>query len=345
MRYFCWILLLFAIALPSWADDKQVVNVYNWSGYISDGVLKQFEKETGIHVNYTTYDSNETLYAKLKADPDAGYDIVVPSTYFIDRMRNQNMLHKIDKSQISNIKHLNPVLLNKPFDPHNEYSIPYFWSTTGIAINTKYYPEESIKTWNDLWKNQYKDQLLLLDDIRDVFSMALFSLGYSVNDTNPEHIKAAYLKLRKLLPNVRLFNDEAAAAIYIDEDATLGMGWNGDVYMASKENPAMRYIYPKEGFALAIDSMAIPVGAKHLENAYKFINFILRPDIAMQLSVATGYASPNLAAQKLMPKELANNKMVYPDAATLERSQIQIDLGPATNAIYAKYWELLKIGA
>lgn len=344
MKYLLSILLLFCV-IPCWANEEPVLNVYNWSGYISDGVLKEFEKETGIHVNYTTYDSNETMYAKLKADPDAGYDIVVPSTYFIDRMHRQGMLSKIDKSKIPNFKNLNPALLNKPFDPHNQYSVPYFWSATGIAINTKYYPYNSVTSWNDFWKSNYKDQLLILDDIREVFSMALISLGYSANDANPDHIKEAYLKLRQLLPNVRLFNDEAAASIYIDEDAVLGMGWNGDVYMANKENSSVQFIYPKEGYVLSLDSMAIPRGAQHVENAYKFINFILRPDIAMQISMATGYASPNLAAEKLMPKDLANNKITYPDAATLARGEVQTDVGPEANAIYEKYWELLKIGA
>lgn len=331
--------------VSAWAEERPIVNVYNWSGYISEDVLKEFEKETGIHVNYTTYDSNETMYAKLKADPDAGYDIVVPSTYFIDRMYKQGMLQKIDKSKIPNFKNLNPALLNKPFDPHNHYSIPYFWSTTGIAINTKYYPYNSITRWNDLWKSDYKDQLLLLDDVREVFSMALISLGYSANDADPGHIKQAYLKLRQLLPNVRLFNDEAAASIYIDEDAVLGMGWDGDIYRANKENPDVQFIYPKEGYVLSLDSMAIPVGARHVDNAYQFINFILRPDIALKISQATGYASPNLAAQKLMPKSLANNKITYPDAATLARGQVQTDVGEKANAIYEKYWELLKIGA
>ncbi len=344
MKYFLFIILLF-VSLAVWADDEKILNVYNWSGYISDDVLNQFEKETGIHVNYTTYDSNETMYAKLKADPDAGYDMVVPSTYFIDRMYKQGMLQKIDRSKIPNFKNLNPALLNKAFDPHNQYSIPYFWSTTGIVINTQYYPAGSITNWSDLWKGQYKDQLLILDDVREAFSMALITLGYSANDVDPAHIKAAYLKLRQLLPNVRLFNDEAAASIYIDEDAVLGMGWNGDIYMANKENPKVKFLYPKGGYVLSLDSMAIPRGARHVENAYKFINFILRPDIAMQISMATGYASPNLAAQKLMPKALAQNEITYPDAATLARGEVQTDVGPAANAIYEKYWELLKIGA
>lgn len=332
--------LLFAV--NTHAADK-VLNVYNWSGYLPDDVLKQFTQETGIKINYSTYDSNETMYAKLKANANIGYDVVVPSSYFIDRMRKQNMLHKIDKEKLTNFRHLNPALLNKDYDPNNGYSIPYFWSTTGIVINTKYFALNSIHSWADLWKPEYKDQLLLLDDTREVFSVALIVLGYSPNDTDPEHIKQAYFKLRELLPNVKIFNAEGVKSIYIDEDISLGMGWNGDTYLANKENPRIQFIYPKEGYILSIDSMVIPIGAHHIESAYKFINFILRPEIAKKISLETGYASPNLTAVKMLPKEVLNNPIIYPDQEVLKRAIVQTDVG-AASAIYEKYWELLKIG-
>lgn len=334
------IFLLFSFAVQA---EEKILNVYNWSGYMPDAVLNQFEKETGIKINYSTYDSNETMYAKLKANANAGYDIVVPSTYFIDRMHHQHMIQKIDKNKIPNFKNLNPALLDKEYDPGNNYSIPYLWSSTGIVINTKEFPRKSIVSWADLWKLQYRDQLLLLDDTREVFSMALMVLGYSANDTNPEHIKQAYLKLRELLPNVKLFNAEGVQSIYIDEDINLGMGWSGDIYLANRENHNVDLIYPKEGFVISLDSMAIPRNAPHLENAYKFINFILRPDVARTISLTTGYATPNLAGYKLLPKEITSNHIIYPDAVTLKRGQTQTDVGDAS-AVYEKYWELLKIG-
>lgn len=342
MRYLVFVLLLLCTLNANAADE--ILNVYNWSGYMPNDVLQQFEKETGIRVNYSTYDSNETMYAKLKADPEAGYDIVVPSTYFIDRMRQQGMLQKIDKTKLTDFKNLNPELLDKPYDPHNDYSIPYFWSATGIAINIKYFPLDSVTSWNDFWKPQYHDQLLLLDDMREVFSIALISLGYSANDTDPNHIKQAYLKLRQLLPNVKLFNDEAVPSIYIDEDVLLGMGWSGDIFLANQENADVKFIYPKEGYVLSLDSMAIPKHAQHVANAYKFIAFILRPDIAEKISMETGYASPNLTAVKMMPKDILDNHISYPDPTTLKRGEVQTDVGNA-NSIYEKYWELLKIGA
>lgn len=341
MRYFI-IFFLWLISLPVYAQQK-VVNVYNWSNYMPSEVLKEFTKETGIKVNYATYDSNETMYAKLKANPRSGYDIVVPSTYFVDRMRKQGMLRLLDKTKLTGLKNLNPALLNKLYDPGNRYSIPYFWSMTGIVINTKIPAFSSIQNWSDFWKPQYHNQLLLLDDVHEVFSIALLTLGYSPNSTNPEHIRQAYLKLKQLMPNVRLFNADGVKSLYIDEDLTLGMGWNGDIYQAAQENPALQWLYPKEGFVMSIDSLAIPIGVSHLNNAYRFINFILRPDIAKKISLATGYASPNLAAVKLMSKAVLTNPMVYPDQKTLRRSVVQTDVGDA-EAVYQKYWELLKIG-
>ncbi len=339
-----WLILLFLvfdINISAFASDN-VLNVYNWSDYMPDDVISQFEKETGIQINYTTYDSNETMYAKLKADPDAGYDVIVPSSYFVGRMRRQDMLQQFDKSQLPNIKYLNPALLNKTFDPGNNYSVPYFWGSTAIVANKQYYPIGSVTSWADFWKPQFKNQLLILDDTREVFSMALISLGYSANDTNPDHIKQAYQKLLTLMPNIKVFNQEAAKAMYIDEDATVGMGYSGDIYEANKDNPDLEYIYPKEGFVIWIDCLSIPKDAPHLANAFKFINFLMRPDIAEKLSMETGYASPNAAAIKLMPQDVQQNYIIYPSQAVLKNGQFEDDVGDASE-LYEKYLELLKI--
>jgi spermidine/putrescine transport system substrate-binding protein len=341
LAYAC-IALFCLLIRPAYAEENSV-NIYNWSSYISSDVLKEFTQETGIKVNYTTYDSNETLYAKLKANPHTGYDVIVPSTYFVDRMRQQGMLQALDKSRLTNFKNLNPALLNKPYDPGNHYSIPYFWTSTGIVVNSKDHSSNQFQQWADFWNPSYRNQLLLLDDVHEVFSMALMVLGYSPNDTNPEHIRRSYLKLKQLMPNVRLFNNDGVKSLFIDEDLSVGMAWNGDIYQAAQENPALRFIYPKEGFVISIDSMAIPIGASHVNNAYIFINFILRPDIAKKMSLATGYATPNLAAYKLMPPSILNNSMIYPDKKILQRSVVQVDVG-AAESIYQHYWELLKIG-
>jgi spermidine/putrescine transport system substrate-binding protein len=343
IRFFLWTVFLSLFSFSIFAKEN-ILNVYNWANYMPDDVIAQFEKETGVHVNYSTYDGNDTLYAKLKAAPNAGYDLVVPSSYFVNRMRDQGMLQKIDQTKISNFKNLNKALLGKAFDPHNEYSIPYFWGTTAIVVNKSYIDPQKVTRWADLWRPEYRNRLLILDDTHDVFSMALIALGYPASDDNLSHIQAAFLKLKSLLPNIKLFNSDAAKVNYIDEDAVIGMGYSGDTYQAWLENPNLVYIYPQEGFVIWVDCMAIPANAPHLANAYKFINFILRPDIAAKLSIEMGYASPNQAALAFMPEKMRTNSIIYPDAQTLKRAQFESDPGNV-DQVYEKYMEVLKISA
>ena len=327
----------------AFAATENVVNVYTWSGVIPDSVIQQFEKETGIKVNFSTFDSNEIMFAKLKATKNPGYDVVEPSSYYIDRMRRQDMLQKIDKSKLSNFRNLNPDFLNAPYDPKNTYSIPFIWGITGIFVNKDFIPPKSISRWSDLWNEKYSDQLMMLDDTREIFSMGLKVLGYSANDNNPEHIKEAYEKLKALLPNIKIFSN-AVLSILIDEDASVGMSWNGDLYKASKENSQLAFIYPKDGFVIWVDNFAIPKDAPHSDNAYKFLNFMLRADIARAIALDNNFPTPNLAGQKLLPAEIRNNPVVYPSRDVLRRGEFQTDVGDEALALYEKYWERLKMG-
>lgn len=178
------------------ADDNNTLYFYNWTEYVPPGLLEQFTKETGIKVIYSTYESNETMYAKLKTYKDGAYDLVVPSTYYVDKMRKEGMIQKIDKSKLSNFSNLDPDMLNKPFDPNNDYSIPYIWGATAIGVNGDAVDPKSVTSWADLWKPEYKGSLLLTDDAREVFQMALRKLGYSGNTTDPKEIEAAYNELK-----------------------------------------------------------------------------------------------------------------------------------------------------
>jgi spermidine/putrescine transport system substrate-binding protein len=336
-------ILLGFFASTAFAANENVVNVYAWAAVIPDAMIQKFEKETGIKVNFSTYDSNEVMYAKLKASKNAGYDVVEPSSYYIDRMRHQHMLEKLDKSKLSHFNNLNPDLLNPAYDPNNHYSIPFMWGVTGIFFNKDYFKLGKIQKWADLWDKKYVNQLLLLDDPREVFGMALRALGYSANDANPEHIKEAYLKLKALLPNTKIFSSAVLSSL-IDEDATVGMVWNGDLFKAQQENKQLAFIYPKDGFVVWIDSFAIPKNAPHLENAYRFLNFMLRPDVAKAVALDTNFPVANLAAQKLLPSAIRNNATIYPSPNMLKHGEFQIDLGEEALNLYEKYWERLKIG-
>jgi len=336
-------IFLFVLTVSNVCFASQILNVYTWSNYIPSDVYHEFERKTGIHVNISEYDSNETMYAKLKADPEIGFDVIIPSSYYVQRMIREKMLQPLDKSKLPNIKFLMPTLLNKQFDPNNQYSLPYFWGVTGIVVNDNYYHPNDVTTWEDFWQKKYKNQLLLLNDVREVFAIALITLGYPPNDTNPEHIKQAYLKLEKLLPNIKLFNSDAATNVYIDEDAAIGMGWNGDVYLATLENPHIKFIYPKNHFMLWIDCMAIPKNAPHLNNAYRFMNFLMQPDIAERISMEQGYPPPNWKAMQMLPENMRENPIFNPPQQALERADVMLDIGSAID-VYENYWEKLKLG-
>jgi len=246
---------------------------YNWSEYIPNEVLEDFTKETGIKVYYSTYESNESMYAKLKTQ-GSGYDLVVPSTYFVSKMRKEGMLQKIDKSKLPHFKDLDPNYLNKPFDPNNNYSIPYIWGATGIGVNADMMNPNELHSWNNFWDEKWQGQLMMMDDSREVFHIALTKLGYSANTTNPDEIKAAYEELKKLLPNILVFNSDFPANPYLAGETSVGMLWNGSAYMAREEGANIQIVWPDKGAIFWMDSLAIPAGAKNVDAAYEMMDFL-----------------------------------------------------------------------
>jgi spermidine/putrescine transport system substrate-binding protein len=328
-----------SLVLTLFANEK-VLYVYNWSEYMPDSVLKNFTKETGIKVKYSTYDSNEAMYAKIKTIGTSSYDVIVPSTYYVNKMSKENLLVKLDKSKLPNYKNLDKKLLSRPFDPNNDYSIPYVWGNTGISYNANLV-KEKIDSWKNLWNPEYKNSILLNDDMREVFGIALKILGYSSNSTNPKEIEEAYNKLKELLPNVKMFYSESQKQVYLNEEVKLGMNFNGEGFMANEENEAIKYIYPKEGALLWIDSLVIPKGAKNIDNALAFINYLLKPEVSKIISEEIGYASPNAKTLELLDEKTRNNRMIYPNEEDLVNSELQLDVGEAL-PVYEKYWEMLK---
>lgn len=322
---------------------QRVVNIYGWSNEVPPAAIRNFEQETGIKVNFSTYENNEIMYSKLRTTRNAGYDLIMPSSYFVDRMRRQNMLDKIDKSQIPNWKNLDPALLNPAYDPNSNYSMPHIWGVTGMFVNDGYFKPDGLKKWSDLWSNKYQHQLLMLDDTREMFSMALMSMGYSANDQDPVHLKAAFERLKALMPNIKVFASDAVASILIDEDATIGMAWNGDVYKSSRENKQLHFIYPAEGFVIWVDTFSIPKDAPHKSEAYAFLNYLLRPDVGKEVADYTAFPIANKAGQKLLPESVQKDPAIYPPESTLKRGQFQTDLRDDTLALLTQYWEELKI--
>ena len=328
------------------AISNQTLNLYNWSEYMPQEILDGFEEETGISVNYTTFDSNEAMYAKLKLlDDSSQYDLAIPSTYYVEKMANEGLLQELDKSKISNFNNLDTSFTNTKVDPENKYSIPYLWGSTGLAINGDVIDPATVNSWNDLWRPEYKDQVMLTNDVREVFGMALLTLGYSGNSSDPDEIKAAYDKLTTLMPNVKTFNSDATRMPYIEGETSLGMTWNGESIIANNEGlTSLVYKYPSEGALLWMDNFVIPKNAKQVDAAHQFIDYILRPENAKIVSEEIGYASPNSAVLELLDEDTRNNPTIYPTQEILAKAEFQEDVGDEALQLYQQYWDKLKTG-
>lgn len=293
------------------SSEQQQLFLFNWGNYIDPELIKEFEAETGIQVVYETFDSNDAMEAKLKQG-GTRYDIVFPSESSITKLVNQNLLQKLDHSKIKGLENISPFLLNSPVDKGNQYTVPYFWGTVGIMVNTKYIDPESIQAWNDLWKEDFKNKVLVLDGNREALGMALQSLGYSLNSKNEDELKAAEQKLKELKPNVRAVLNEEIKTMMKLEEAPIGMGYSGDAAAVAEENPNVQYILPKDGSAVWTDNFAIAHTAVNIEGAYAFINFMLRPENAARNAEYVGYSTPNEKAKELMDPEVTSDETYYP---------------------------------
>ena len=332
--------LIFFIILFIVNNETRQLNLFNWSDYLPESVLKQFSDETGIDVQVSSYESNEAMYTKLKILNSGGYDLAFPSTYFVNRMIKEKMLQKLDLQKLPNSKFMNRRLQSLAHDPNNEYSIPYLFGFTILAYNSKVHNEP--KSWQYFWSLKKGRPLLLLDDMRESFAVALKSLGYSSNTTNPAEIKFAYEQLKKLKPRVRLFTSETPKSSFVDEEVSLGMIYNGDLHSVQKANPKVKFSYPNEGFTLWLDSMVIPRRAKNLIEAHQFIDFICRPKVAAKISELLGYSSPNIGALKYIPKNLRNSPLLNPSEEFIEKGELLMDIG-RSSFIYEDLWQRLKV--
>ncbi|AKO30948.1 spermidine/putrescine ABC transporter substrate-binding protein [[Haemophilus] ducreyi] len=330
------------------ADSKatnaanQTVHLYTWTEYVPEGLLYEFTKQTGIKVEVSSLESNETMYAKLKLQgKDGGYDVIAPSNYFVSKMAKEGMLSELDHSQLPVIKDLNPDWLNKSYDQGNKYSLPQLLGAPGIAFNTADYQGEHFTAWADLWKPEFVNKVQLLDDAREVFNIALLKLGKNPNTTDPAEIKEAYEELKKLRPNVLSFNSDNPANAFISGEVSVGQLWNGSVRIAKKEQAPIDMVFPKEGPVLWVDTLAIPANSKNKENAHKLINYLLSAPVAEKLTLAIGYPTSNIEALKVLPKEITQDPAIYPTAEVLQKSQWQDDVGDAIE-LYEKYYQELK---
>ncbi len=330
--------LVCVFSMPAKAAES-VLYVYNWSDYMPQEVLDKFTKETGIRVIYSTYESNEAMYDMVSVTSGNGYDIVVPSGYFVSMMVEDGMLRKLDKGKLSNYKYLDKNRLGS----NPDYAIPYCWGSTLMLVNSNYIDSATITSWNDLLKPEFAGKIVMYDDLRDVFSVALYALGYSINTHNIDEIKEAYEWLRRLKPRLQDVKFDTLQSAFENGDAVVGLIYNGIALQLSATVPGLEAIYPKEGVSLWIDCLAIPKGSKNVDNAYKFIDFLLRPEINKMVVEKYYYSTPNVKTFDLLDKELKENNVINPTQQDLGLSVFTDYVGDAL-PIYEKYWAKLKAG-
>ena len=321
--------------------ERRTLSLYNWGDYIDETIISDFEKETGIRVRLETYATNEDMYAKLQQG-GSSYDILIPSDYMVHRLILEQRLQKLDFSKLSNYANIDPAFQSQEFDPQDEYSVPYFWGTIGIAYNTTMV-EGPVDSWNILWDERYAGQIVLMDSIRDVMAMALKRLGHSLNSTNPAEIDAAKQSLIEQKPLILAYmSDINARDVMIAEEAALAMIFSGEAGSMRDENPAIAYVLPREGTNVWIDSMVIPADAKNVAEAHEFINFMLRPEIAARNTEYIWYATPNRAALELLDEEMRDDPILYPDPEDLARAEVFRFLGPDLE-LYNQAWTEIKV--
>ena len=283
--------------------SNKVVNVLNWSSYIPFDVISDFEKETGIKVNYGTYSSNEELLAKISSSKEGTYDLIFPSDYMIELMISKNMLEKMDTSKIKNIDSINRMFLGQVFDPNNDYSLPFLAATSVIAVNRDNV-KDKISSYNDLLKPKFKNNIVLIDDQRIMIGMALQALGYDMNETDEGKVMQAKDWLLNLNKNIKAFDSDSPKTFLITNEVDIGVIWNAEALIAKDYNKNIEIIYPDDGFGISLDNYAIVKGAKNKENAYKFIDYILRSDVNKKITDEYPYINTTVENMNLDEDEL-----------------------------------------
>jgi putrescine transport system substrate-binding protein len=352
-----------AAIVPAAAQTKgkRVVNIYNWSDYIAPTVVEDFSKESGIKVRYDTFDSNDTLETKLLAGK-SGYDVVVPTAYFLERQIKAGVFQKLDKARLPNLANLWPEISQRlaMYDPGNQYAVNYMWGTTGIGYNARKArevlgPNGTLDSWDIVFKPEnlakFKDcGVHLLDSSDDILAAALHYLGLDPNSSNEADLQKAADLVTKIRPYVRKFHSSEYLNSLASGEICLVVGFSGDIKQSqkraveAKNGVEIAYVIPKEGAQLWFDNLAIPRDAKNVAEANEFINYLQRPEVAAKNTNFISYANGNLASQKFIDKAILDDKSIYPDEATMRKLYTISAHDPKTQRLINRLWTRIKTG-
>ncbi len=325
------------------AGGAGTITVYNWGEYIDPDLIGRFEEETGIHVIYETFDSNEAMLTKVQQGGSA-YDIAVPSEYMVEKMAEGGLLIPLDRSKIPNLANIDPYYLNLPFDPDNRYSIPYFWGTLGIVYNPNLVPDDlTFDSWQDLWNPALKQQVFLYDGAREVIGMGLNSIGASVNAKDDALLRQAADRLKALVPNIKAVIGDEITPLMVNNEAAVALTFSGQAADMMSENEELEYNVPHEGSNLWFDNFVIPKTSRNIEGAYAFINFMLDAEVGAQNTDYVGYSTPNAAAMELLDEEVVTDERFYPTGEQREHLEVYQNLAPEWMGKYSEYFLKFKM--
>lgn len=299
------------------------INVYNWGEYISRGeegsldVIADFEEKYNIKVNYTNFDTNEAMYNILKTS-NSPYDVIIPSDYMISKLIEEDMLLEIDFNNVPNYKYIMEDYKDQPFDPENKYSVPYSWGVTALVYN-KDMVKEKVDSWNILWDEKYKGEILMFDNSRDAMAIATQVAGLNAEEVTIESIDKGAEKLKEQNPLVKMYVMDKIFTQMEGNQAAVAPYYAGDIITMMSNNEALNYALPKEGSNLFIDSMCIPKSSQNKEGAEKFINFMLEGEVGKANVEYIGYSTPNKATFDLLGEDIRNNELFYPSEEYLDK--------------------------
>jgi spermidine/putrescine transport system substrate-binding protein len=318
-----------------WSAEEAKVNFYNWDTYIGETTLDDFQDVTGVEAKMDLFADNDELFAKLK-EGNPGYDVIVPTNDYVERMIVANMLDEIDRSKITNFGNIDPVFQDSQFDPGRKFSMPYMWGTQGIG-----YRKSKVSSVPDSWKvlmdsDEYSGRIALLSE--GVIGSALMYLGYSRNSVDPSQIKEVEEMLIRQKPHIKTFAEDNGQDLLLSGEVDLTMEWNGDILQVMEEDDDISYVVPKEGSLLWQDCLCIPKGAPHPENAHKLIDFILDDKVGADIANFIYYATPNKAARALMDDDYNKNPAIFPDDATVKKLESDVFLGTDGTRLRDEAW-------
>jgi spermidine/putrescine transport system substrate-binding protein len=321
----------------SLSQEEKRLNFYNWDTYIGETTLEDFRAASGIEVQMDLYADNDELFAKLRAG-NPGYDLIVPTNDFVERMITADMLIPLDHSKIPNMDNIDAPFRDAAFDPGRQHSMPYMWGTMGIGYR-KSRVEEPIDSWGVLMdSDQYSGRISLLGDAQNVIGCALKYLGYSFNSTDPDEIAEVEELLIAQKRHIKVFAPDTGQDLLIAGEVDLCQEWNGDILQVMEEDDDLAYVVPQEGTLLWEDCLAIPTGAPHPDNAHAFINFLLDAEVGAEIADYIQYATPNAAAKALMSEDYTENPAIFPTDETIAKSEPSIYLGEGPIRLRDEAW-------